>query len=218
VATTANVRRDSIMERWVGYHPSQEPVFLSAGAMAEAPVQPGMASDATLMARVARQDRAALGELVCRYQKDVWTIAYHCIHRPADADDVAQEAFLRLWRAAPRYRPTAALTTYLYRIVTNLCLDQRRRRQRAPVALTPASPVPAPTPVDPVEADERAGRVRAAVQGLPERQRVVLVMHRYQDWPIQTIAERTGFSAAAVESLLSRAYARLRQDLADLVD
>ena len=168
--------------------------------------------DSTLMRARAEGEIEALGELVHRYQDKALRVAYRMLGRWNLAEDVVQDAFLHVYRAAPRYRPKAKFMTWLYRIVTNLCLDTRRREKRAPAELTDASNVPHPSPPDdPLEVNERIAMVRNAVQELPERQRAVIVLHRYERLSYFEIAEVTGWSESAVESLLVRAYANLRK-------
>ena len=175
-------------------------------------------ADAQLMARVGRGDMAALGELVRRHQHSVVAFAVRLLGRRDLAEDVAQEAFLHVHRAARRYRPEAQFTTWLYRIVLNLCRDAQRRASRAPEPLTEGAAPPLDPAPDPIEARERAERVRRALAALPERQRVAVTLHRYQGLSHREIADATGWSESAVESLIVRAYATLRKELADLKD
>jgi len=169
------------------------------------------------MEGVAHGEMDALSELVRRHQKLVLRTAYRMLGRWDLADDVGQETFLRVHRAAKTYRPEAKFTTWLYRIVISLCLDVARRAKRAPVEIENWSGVPDPTLApDPIEVRERVERVRAAVADLPERQRTVLILHRYEGLSHKEIAESTGWSESAVESLLVRAYANLRRTLSDL--
>jgi RNA polymerase sigma-70 factor (ECF subfamily) len=176
------------------------------------------ADDAALMGAVARGDRDALSTLVRRHQQRVWNVAYRFCGRAEDADDLTQEAFLRLWRGASTYRPTAQLTTWLYRIVVNLWVDLQRRRAHAPLPLPPDTS--SPVHLDPavLESAETAQRVQNAIAKLAERQRAVLVLHRYEGLSLHDIHEATGWSTAAIESLLSRAYAALRESLRDLAE
>ena len=170
------------------------------------------------MARVGRGDMAALGELVRRHQHSVVAFAVRLLGRRDLAEDVAQEAFLHVHRAARRYRPDARFTTWLYRIVVNLCRDAQRRASRAPAPLVEEAVPPHDPPADPIEARERAERVRRALAALPERQQVAVTLHRYQGLSHREIADATGWSESAVESLIVRAYATLRKELADLKD
>jgi len=169
------------------------------------------------MAALADGQMAALGDLVRRHQDKALALAFRMLRRRDLAEDIAQEAFLRVYRAAPRYRPDAKFTTWLYRIVVNLCLDHRRRAAQAPVALGDDGPEPAAdAAADPIEAQERAERVRRALDTLPERQRTAVILHRYEGLSHREVAEAMDSTESAVESLLVRAYARLREELADL--
>lgn len=173
--------------------------------------------DVSLLARVAHGDMDALGRLVGRHQGRVLQLAYRLLLRWDLAEDVVQEAFLKVHRHAGRFRPEAQFTTWLYRVVVNLCVDvQRQERRRR--ALQPG-PTPLPEPgTDRLEVEEMVERVRDAISSLPARQRLVLVLHRYDGLSHRRIARITGFSRSAVESLLVRAYANLRQGLRDVAD
>jgi len=158
----------------------------------------------------------ALGELVRRHQQNIQALAYRTLGRWDLAEDVTQEVFLRVHRSAGRYRPKAKVSTWLYRITVNLCLDAIRRSKRAPAALSQESDVPISPVRDPLETSERMEVIRRAVADLPDRQRTALNLHRYQGLSHQEITEATGWSQSAVESLLVRAYANLRESLSEL--
>ncbi len=165
------------------------------------------------MALVAAGERSALAELVKRHQHRVLEIACRTTGDMTLAEDIGQEVFLRVWRSAERYRPTARFTTWLYRIVVNLCLDAFKKQR--PFSGDPpdvAEPVAA-CPSTTVEQEDRAAAVRAAVAALPERQRLAVVLHRFSGLPQRTVVEATGWSESAVESLLTRGYANLRKAL-----
>ena len=172
--------------------------------------------DARLMRRVAEGDRSALASLVRRHQRRVLELAYRTTGDRTLAEDVAQDAFLRIWRSADRYQPTAQFTTWLHRIVVNLCLDAFKKRK--PITGDPPDAVDlrSDDPAAVLERDDRAMAVRRAVVSLPERQRVAVVLHRFSGLPIRSVAETTGWSESAVESLLVRAYAALRKSLISL--
>ena len=172
--------------------------------------------DAQLMALLAEGDRTALGELVKRHQHRVLEIAHRTTGDQVLAEDIGQEAFLRVWRSAARYHPTAQFTTWLYRIVVNLCLDAFKKRK--PLAGDPpdAAGNESEQPSRFLEHGDCAEAVRAAVASLPERQRVAVVLHRFSGLPQRAIAEATGWTESAVESLLVRAYAALRKSLKNL--
>lgn len=171
------------------------------------------------MAGVCRGDKAALEGLLRRHQARVLSMAYRLLGDWHLAEDVAQETFLRLHRAACTYRPQAKFTTWLYRIVYNLAVDQQRRRAQAPVSLDAAQEEPQdPSEARAAERGELAEQVQRAISRLPERQRRVLLLHRYEDLGHADIAQVTGWSPSAVESLLVRAYAHLREELKGVED
>jgi RNA polymerase sigma-70 factor (ECF subfamily) len=170
--------------------------------------------DSALMSRLGAGDMSSLGELVRRHQSRVLEIAFRTLGKWDLAEDVAQETFLRVHRAARKYKPKAKFTTWLYRIVVNLCLDEKRKRLRSGMSLEDASfDAPSESDHDFAEKKEIVQLVKAAVDGLPERQRIALVLHRYEGLSHDQIAEATGWSGSAVESLLVRAYANLREKL-----
>lgn len=173
-------------------------------------------SDANLVAAVGAGDMHALGELVDRHQRGILLFAYRTLGRWDLAEDVAQDVFLRVHRSAARYKPTAEVTTWLYRIAVNLSLDVLRGRKRRPVGLADGASLEAPPEPDPLEVRERVDMVRHAVADLPDRQRVVINLHRYKGMSHKDITDSTGWSQSAVESLLVRAYANLRQSLSQL--
>ena len=174
-------------------------------------------SDTDLMAELARGDVAALAPLITRHQPRVLSLAYRMLGRWDQAEDVGQEAFLRVVRAAGSYRPTAQFTTWLYRIVVNLCLDAKRRSARDPGELAESvAAASGDNPQADAEAREQAAFIRGAVDSLSDRQRTVVILHRYHGLSHQEVAEATGWSVSAVESLLVRAYANLRKSLAGL--
>jgi len=176
------------------------------------------ATDAILMRRIGAGDRPALAEMVHRHEHRVRGMAYRFVGSGPDADDIAQETFIRLWQAAPRYEPSATFTTWMYRIVVNLCLDRKRRVARAPQRLEDEHDVPQDSSAAPIEQAETVEAVRRAIDALPERQRTVLLLHRYESLSYREIAQVTQWSESAVESLLVRAYQGLRQRLARFME
>jgi RNA polymerase sigma-70 factor (ECF subfamily) len=176
-------------------------------------------SDTELMARLARGEISALGQLARRHQRRILELAFRTLGDWDRAEDIAQETFLRVYRAAKRYRPQAQFTTWLYRIVVNLCLDEQRKRAKAAAPLDSTTPAEYPAPqAHPMEKKELAELVNAAVQGLAERQRLAVILHRYNGLSHAQISDVTGWSQSAVESLLVRAYGTLREKLVKLKD
>ena len=176
-----------------------------------------VSADQQLVARIADGDTEALGELVDRHQRRVLSLSYRLLGRWDQAEEASQEAFIKVYRAAQTYRPDALFTTWLYRIVVNQCLDMKRKAGRDPVSVDPASVERISREKDDrLEARERDQRVRLAVAQLPQAQQTALLLHRFEGQPIKQIAGVMGKSESAVESLLVRAYARLRELLADM--
>jgi RNA polymerase sigma-70 factor (ECF subfamily) len=175
-------------------------------------------TDEALMLALGAGDPDALRRLVTRHQERVRRLACQVLGDEHAAEDAVQDVFLRLPAAALRYRPVARFTTYLYQITVNLCRDRLRRRKRRPFSLEQIQREPPAAPQqDPAERRETVLAVRRAIDALPDRQRTALILHRYENLTHDRIAEITGWSRSAVESLLVRAYARLRTTLADLL-
>jgi RNA polymerase sigma-70 factor (ECF subfamily) len=173
-------------------------------------------TDASLMGALASGDTNALAVLIRRHQSAVLSAAYRLLGRWDQAEDMAQEAFIRVYRAASGYKPSAAFTTWLYRITVNLCQDILRKRRPTVEAPEELNNRRSPPPDDAIERDERVQAVRRAIGDLPERQRIAVILHRYSGLSHTQICEVTGWTPSAVESCLVRAYARLREELADL--
>lgn len=175
-------------------------------------------SDHELMPLIGAGEREALAILIRRHQTQVVNLAYRFLGRWDLAEDAAQDAFVRVWKAASKFQPNARFTTWLYRLVANQCWDRRRkaaREQRQRAAIADVSPYEE-NPTTALQRLERAERVRQAVAGLPDRQRLAVILHRYEGLSHQEIMEVTDWSRAAVESCLVRAYETLRCLLSDL--
>jgi len=169
-------------------------------------------SDAELLAAAGRGDMAAFEELVTRHERMALAVAWRFLGDSHEAEDVAQDAFLKIFDAAERYVPTASFTTYLYSVVSRLCIDRSRRRR--PVCLDdPPEQEPAPSTDELVSARERDRRVRAALDHLPARQRMAVVLRHFGGLDYAGIAGAMGVSVKAVERLLARARAALARAL-----
>lgn len=173
------------------------------------------ASDLALMARVAKGDEAAYRILSRRHVPAMLGLARRILGNAADAEDVAQEAMLRVWTHAPRWQPLAAFRTWLTRIVVNLCLDRKLRA--AWVDLDQAGEIadPAPDAGEAVEQSERDGMVQDAIGQLPARQRTAIVLTYGDGMSNAEVAEVMGTTVSAVETLLVRAKQNLRRVLGD---
>ena len=173
--------------------------------------------DRALARAVARGERAAIAALTRRCLPVVHSIARRLMNDSAEAEDLAQETFVKVWRAIDRYdAERARLETWVARIATNVCLDRLRKRREATLGEDmPEPPDPAAGADARVEAQVSAQRVRVAVACLPERQRLALELCSFQDRTNIEAAEILGVSVEAVESLLARARRTLKQELLD---
>jgi RNA polymerase sigma-70 factor (ECF subfamily) len=160
----------------------------------------------------------ALALLIKRHQQQALRLAFRSLGDWHLAEDAVQEAFLRVHRAASKYRPEARFTTWFYRIVVNLCMDELRRRQRRSEGPTAPASVAgsADNPLEQQQVRETRQAVHQALNHLSDRERIAVVLHRFEGQSHRQIAEITETSPAAVESLLVRAYRKLRSELAFL--
>ncbi len=173
--------------------------------------------DEELLARVADGDPASVRALVARKLPRLLSLAGRMLGDASAAEDVAQEAFLRVWKQAPRWRPGAArFDTWLYRVALNLCYDRLRRRRELSYAEPPDRADEAPGPERGLEAADTGRRVSAALQALPDRQREAIVLCHYQELGNIEAAAIMGVSVEALESLLGRGRRTMRVVLADL--
>jgi RNA polymerase sigma-70 factor (ECF subfamily) len=179
----------------------------------------GADADASLMARVARGDRAAFAALVDRHEDALVAYLARLTGSPERGEDLAQEAFLRLFRAAGRYREEGHLTAFLYRIATNLVRSEARRERRwrllAPALAPPGAPAEEPRGPRRLLQRELQERLARAVAALPLSLRAPLVLYEVEEWPQREIARALGCREGTVKSRLHRARARLREELAD---
>lgn len=174
-------------------------------------------SDEELMAKVARGDQPAYRTLTRRHLPAMLGLARRILGNAADAEDVAQEAMLRVWTHAPRWQPLAAFRTWLTRVVVNLCLDRKRRRPW--VALETAGEIVDPTPgaTEKAEQSECERQLAAAIAELPARQRTAIVLTYSEGMTNAQVADILDTSVSAVETLLIRGKQNLRSRLSDLI-
>jgi RNA polymerase sigma-70 factor (ECF subfamily) len=172
------------------------------------------APDPELVSWSASGDRRAFDEIVTRHGPLALRVATRLIPDPSAAEDLAQEAMVRAWTHANRFDPRRAqFTTWLYRIVANLCIDHRRRRQleAMPEHFDPIDP--AAGAAEEMEVDERDLAVAKALEGLPARQRAAMTLVYDEGLSGAEAARILGLSAKAVERLLARARACVREHL-----
>ncbi len=174
--------------------------------------------DARLMLRVQAGDDAAFAELVRRNGDRVLGLAFRYLGDRAQAEDVVQETFLKLYQARARYRPDAPFVSYALRIATNVCISALRKRRGVSLDAGgdeddgPSDPPgpPQAAPVDRLVGVEQAARVRDAVQQLPDRQRLAIVLNKFHGLDYQQVADQLGLSVPATKSLLHRARMTLK--------
>lgn len=172
--------------------------------------------DAALLARYARGDAAAARALTVRLVPRAQAQAFRLLGDGAEAEDVVQEAMLRLWRIAPDWRSgEAQVSTWLYRVVANLCTDRLRKRPRAGVALEDVAEPEDPAPGAEARLQETARHdaLRTAIADLPDRQRLALTLRHFDGASNPEIAAALGVSVEAVESLTARAKRALANAL-----
>ena len=187
-------------------------------------------SDAAIMLRVAEGDEASFNYLAQKYHRPMIHFLYRMVGNHAVAEELAQEVFLRVYRARSSYRAEARFTTWLYRIASNLAVNHARdtRHERAAQTVyldqpdeetgtTPDLADDEPTVEQRLLRDERMAAIRRHVMELPERQRMAVLMHKYQGMDYRQIGEVLKLSESATKSLLFRAYQTLREKLKDFV-
>jgi RNA polymerase sigma-70 factor, ECF subfamily len=208
-------------------------VALSRGLLAvgmQAPAGDGAVSDAEMMLRVKAGDDSAFNYLVQKYRRPMISFMYRMAHNSAAAEDLAQEVFLRVYRSRGNYEPSAKFSTWLYRIATNLGVNfARDTRHERPENITnldepdeesgqtPDLADKTPSVEEEILRQERLAAIRKKVDALPERQKMAVLMHKYQQMDYKQIAEILKLSESATKSLLFRAYETLRGQLKEFV-
>jgi RNA polymerase sigma-70 factor, ECF subfamily len=183
--------------------------------------------DIRLMLRVRNDEPGAFAELVEQYQHRLVAVMHHLVGNLQEAEDLAQEVFLRVYRARKKYHPRAKFSTWLFTIANNLALNCLRSRQRKPVVPLdvsesgPLGPRPAEQlvqdrarqPAQRLQQQELAAVIQQALDGLNERQRMAVVLNKFEDMSYEEIAQVMNLSTKAIKSLLSRARTNLREAL-----
>lgn len=197
---------------------------------------PGSAEERALIERAQAGDREAFEELVHRYDRDVLRIALNILHKPDDARDVYQEAFLKIYKNLPRFRFECSFYTWTYRIVTNVCLDHLRRRSSRPEDQAPElasnrngepiagdffdrqqDPEASSDPERRMRGLEIGRRISTALGMLTPRERMVFEMKHYQGLKLRAIGEALGTTEETVKNSLFRATRKLRAQLEGLL-
>jgi RNA polymerase sigma-70 factor (ECF subfamily) len=219
-----------------GVNPDVSSVAINQGWLAMGVSPPGALagtgglSDADMMLRVKAGDDSAFDYLVQKYRRPIIGFMYRMAHNTAVAEDLAQEVFLRIYRSRGSYEPSAKFSTWLYRIATNLAVnyarDTRHERRENTMPLDEADEETGQTPdladktpnvEEQILRQERLRAIRQKVEALPERQRMAVIMHKYQQMDYRQIAQVLKLSESATKSLLFRAYEALRSELKDFI-
>lgn len=190
----------------------------------------GLDEDALLMLEVKAGDTHAFAVLVGRYKDSIFNLAVKMLGDTSDAEDIAQQVFIRVWQSAERYEVKSKFTTWLFTIARNLIHNESRRRRRHPAKSldakrdddTPEINEPADTrnrgPQHDLLEAELVAAVDSAIEKLPENQRAAIMLWRFQQMPYEEIAQVLGQSVPAVKSLLFRARTFLKQELKGFVE
>jgi RNA polymerase sigma-70 factor, ECF subfamily len=180
------------------------------------------ATDEELVARSQGGDLESFNELIVRWERPIYALAYRVIGREEDARDVCQDTFLRAYRALPGFKGQAKFSSWLYRIALNLCRDWIRRQRRAPVSQMPedvdalelaAETEPAESIEDLVARRELSAIVEQAMAGLSEEQRTAIILKEYHGMTFQEIADLQGCPLSTVKTRLYQGLSQLRRQL-----
>ncbi len=176
-----------------------------------------MDPDTKLMLDFAKGDISAFERIMNRYKELVMNIAYRFLQDRSKAEDIAQEVFIKVYNSAGSYKPKAKLSTWIYKITANLCLNELRSQKHfKAISVEAIGETHDSIQVNPIENLEKSKLkqlVREAVDSLPDRQRIVVILQKYEDLSYQEISEIIGCSVSAVDSLLQRAKQKLKHKL-----
>jgi RNA polymerase sigma-70 factor (ECF subfamily) len=190
---------------------------MGATLVADPPAEttPEVVSDDLLIARTLAGDGDAFGTLVDRYERAVYHLAYRTLRDAEDAKDATQEAWVKAYRALASFRPGAKFATWIFTICYRVCCDRLAKRKRFTGAEIPDVADPGPGPAAAFEAREDAERLRAAIERLPEKYRVVITLFHLQGKQYEEIARVLGLPLGTVKTHLFRAKEQLRSALGE---
>jgi RNA polymerase sigma-70 factor (ECF subfamily) len=183
--------------------------------------------DVELMGRIRDGDFAAFEQLIEIHQRSVIGTVAKMLGNPSDAEDIAQQVFIRVWKSAARYEPQAKFTTWLFTITRNLVFNEVRRRQRKPTVSVQEreetthrviEDVQGSSPDEELLRSEMEAAIDRAIEALPEKQRLAVVLRRYEEMPYEEIGVVLSMSVPAVKSLLFRARTQLKESLQKYLD
>jgi RNA polymerase sigma-70 factor (ECF subfamily) len=185
----------------------------------------GNEEDLALMAKVARGDENAFAKIVAKHQHAVLGTVAKMTNQSSDTEDIAQQVFIRLWKSAERYQPTAKFTTFLFTITRNLVFNATRKKSGKNEYSFDALEGKWRQSIEDKSSDSRPDKsieqtelrqiIDQAISSLPEKQRLAVILRRYEKMPYEEIAETLGISVPAVKSQLFRARTALRESLGE---
>lgn len=187
------------------------------------------AEDAQLARRLARGDRAAFREFVEAHKKPIYGLAYRMAGNHADAEDISQEVFVKIFRSIATYDGSAKLSSWAYRITANAAIDHLRHRRQVPAdfrevpiddpaqAAVRAEVVSSRNPAHQAESRLLGQRIENALATVSERERAAFILRHYHDLDLKEIAETMGISLGAVKSYLFRAVKKLQKELGPII-
>ena len=194
--------------RPAGCNLSPETGFIKGNFMDEAqdmpPAEPD--EDAKLMLRVRNGDASAMEMLVRKHQNSVYATVARMLNNGPETEDIAQQVFIRIWKGAGNYEPSARFTTWMFTILRNLVFNEVRRQKRKPT-----------TSADAMEEEGGMAAVDAAIAALPEKARLAVQLRRFENMPYEEIARALDMTVPATKSLLFRARNMLKEALASFL-
>lgn len=214
--------------RPAGCNLSPETGFIKGNFMDEAqdmpPAEPD--EDAKLMLRVRNGDASAKEMLVRKHQNSVYATVARMLNNGPETEDIAQQVFIRIWKGAGNYEPSARFTTWMFTILRNLVFNEVRRQKRKPTTSADAMEEeggmavflePSQTPDEALEHTELQHAVDAAIAALPEKARLAVQLRRFENMPYEEIARALDMTVPATKSLLFRARNMLKEALASFL-
>lgn len=182
--------------------------------------------DTRLMLRVKTGDVVAMEKLIRKHQNSVYATVSRMLNNAPESEDIAQQVFIRIWKGASHYEPTARFTTWMFTILRNLVFNESRRQRRKPTSSADAIEEeggstlflePSLSPDEAMEHTELQQAVDKAIAALPEKARLAVQLRRFENMPYEDIAQTLNMSISATKSLLFRARNMLKDSLKDFL-
>lgn len=182
---------------------------------AKKPKSSAIQTDADLMRNVAAGDPDAVKNILATHLDRVYQLAYRICQNQSDAEEIAQECFIKLWRQSAKWQASARISTWLHRVAYHQAIDVYRKSRKMPVTELEEDIIDqSPDPHRDLDLQQRQHRLQAAIDNLPERQKMAIILVHQQEMSQKQASATLEISVEALESLLSRARRKLRQTLA----